>query len=269
MGKEDLRDSELNQLNKEKTTAEIIKEAENIRLKTEEMKRQLNNLERKENSKKDKKNIKIKKTKRTIWAIIICILFIVTAGFFLVSRSGLGISNFLSVFSKSSSKEIVSSSPNQESTSRIEKHENETIKMADYKFPAPIGYVNDFERILTQTQISDLNKIISKNEKETTDEIVVVTIKTFEPFPSLYDYSLGLASNWGVGKKDRNNGIVIVLSRQPQQIRIQVGKGLEKKLNNERTQQIIENTIIPELKNGDFYNGFKKGVLEIIGELKK
>jgi len=142
------------------------------------------------------------------------------------------------------------------------------FSQSDFKFPDRIGYVNDFEGIFSNEQILELNSIIGKQEKETTNQIVIVTIKSFEPFETLFDYSLKLANYWGVGQKDKNNGITIVFGKQIRQIRIQVGYGLEKKLKDEEAKRIIDNVIIPEFKKGDYFVGIKNGLAEIIKEIE-
>lgn len=145
---------------------------------------------------------------------------------------------------------------------------SQTNNGTDFKFPENVGFVNDFEGILTQDQIKVLNDIISKHEKETTNEIAIVTIKSFEPYNTLFDYSLDLANYWGVGKKEKDNGIAIVLGKQIRQIRIQVGYGLENKLKDEEAKRIIDSIMIPEFKNGDFFTGIEKGLLAVIKEIK-
>ncbi|MFA5990607.1 MAG: TPM domain-containing protein [Sphingomonas sp.] len=141
------------------------------------------------------------------------------------------------------------------------------FSQSDFKFPYREGYVNDFEGVFSSEQILELNSIVGQQEKETTNEIVIVSIKSFEPFETLFDYSLKLANNWGVGQKDKNNGITIVFGKQIRQIRIQVGYGLEKKLKDEEAKKIIDNVIIPEFKKGDYFVGIKNGLTEIIKEI--
>jgi uncharacterized protein len=142
------------------------------------------------------------------------------------------------------------------------------FSQSDFKFPDRLGYVNDFEKVFSSEQILELNKIIEKHEKETTNQIVIVSIDSFAPFETLFDYSLKLANHWGVGLKDKNNGIVIVFGKQIRQIRIQVGYGLEKKLKNEEAKKIIDNVMIPDFKNGDYFKGIKNGLTEIIKEIE-
>lgn len=141
------------------------------------------------------------------------------------------------------------------------------FSQSDFKFPDRKGYVNDFEGVFSNEQILELNKIIGEQEKETTNQIVIVSIKSFEPFETLFDYSLKLANYWEVGQKDKLNGIAIVFGKQIRQIRIQVGYGLEKKLKDEEAKRIIDNVIISEFKKGDYFVGIKNGLIEIIKEI--
>ena len=135
-------------------------------------------------------------------------------------------------------------------------------------FPAPSGFVNDFEGILTTRQEKKLDKIISKYERKTSNEIAIVTVDSIAPYPDLYHYSLDLANSWGIGKKDKNNGILLIFSKKLRNIRIQTGKGLTKELTNEEAKRIIDQIIIPEFKKGDYYSGTEKGLLAIIKELE-
>ncbi len=138
----------------------------------------------------------------------------------------------------------------------------------NFKFPEPIGCVNDYEKIFSNEQIDSLANIIKKHQDKTTNQIAIVTIDSFAPYKVLFDYSLDLFNTWGIGTKEKNNGVAIVFGKKIRQIRIMVGYGLEKKLKDEEAKRIIDITIIPEFKNGDFYTGIKNGLLEIIKEIE-
>ena len=145
---------------------------------------------------------------------------------------------------------------------------SQTDKKTDFKFPKPIGFVNDYEKVFSKEQIDTLTSIIQKHQDETTNQIAIVTIDSFAPYKTLFDYSLDLFNTWGIGTKEKNNGVAIVFGKSIRQIRIQVGYGLEKKLKDEEAKIIIDNVIIPEFKKGDFYSGIKKGLIEIMKEIK-
>lgn len=128
-----------------------------------------------------------------------------------------------------------------------------------------LGWTSDFEHIFSSEQISELDSIISSFEKETTIEIAIVTIEsswaTKESFDSL---TLTIARNWGLGKKDKNNGILIGISTGLRTIRIQNGYGIEAKLSDIETKKIIDDLILPEFKKGNYFVGTKKGLLALM-----
>jgi uncharacterized protein len=77
-----------------------------------------------------------------------------------------------------------------------------------------------------------------------------------------------LGQTWGVGSAEKNNGLTIVLCNPCGQIGIASGTGTELILTDEICKKIIDEKIIPEFKNGKFYNGIKKGILELIENWK-
>jgi uncharacterized protein len=136
-------------------------------------------------------------------------------------------------------------------------------------FPEPIGYVNDFENILTQEEEIELTNIIKEHEAKTTDQISIVTLKSIEPYKSIDDYSLNLANYWGVGQKEKNNGVLIALGKNLRKIRIQNGYGIVERLTDEETKEIIDKIMIPKFKTDDYYQGILEGTNAIIEELNK
>ena len=137
-----------------------------------------------------------------------------------------------------------------------------------HKFPKPKGFVNDYENIFTKEQFDTLTIMIFNHEASTTNQVAIVTIDSFAPYPNLYDYTLDLFNTWGIGTKEKNNGIAIIFGKQIRQIRIMTGTGLETKLTDEEAKMIIDNVIIPEFKNENYYYGLKLGLMEIFKEIE-
>ena len=136
-------------------------------------------------------------------------------------------------------------------------------------FPIQQGYVNDFEGILTSEEVNELDEIISNFEDKTSIEIAVVTLDSSHTSKdSFYTYTLGLANSWGVGKALLNNGVVVAVSKSLRSVRIQNGLGIESKLSDKKTKQIIDNRMLPSFRNGAFYNGIKQGVEELMKSLR-
>ncbi len=136
--------------------------------------------------------------------------------------------------------------------------------------PTPIGYVNDFEGIFDVEQERGLDSLIKDFEEKTTIEIAVVTLDSSMTNKANFDqFTLNLANEWGVGKKDRDNGILIGISASLHSIKIQNGYGIEKMLTNEETKNLIDTVFISNFRNGNYFEGIRKGILGLIDKLNK
>ena len=135
-------------------------------------------------------------------------------------------------------------------------------------FPKPIGYVNDFENVLSLEEVTKLENLLINYEKQTSNELVIVTISKTENEIDFDTYALDLSKNWGVGKRGKDNGLVIVISNQLGRIRICTGTGTEKILTDEICNTILEENIIPNFKNGEIYKGIESGINALIEKWK-
>lgn len=129
----------------------------------------------------------------------------------------------------------------------------------------PQGWVNDFENIFSGSEASALDSIISEFEKRTGIELVIVSIKKeWVSADHFEDFIIEIASDWGVGKKSLNNGIIIGISKGLRRVRITTGTGVQEKIADEKAKWIIDNLMVPEYKKGDFYTGTIEGISRII-----
>ncbi|MFN6084536.1 MAG: TPM domain-containing protein, partial [Fluviicola sp.] len=115
-----------------------------------------------------------------------------------------------------------------------------------------------------------MNKLITDYEKKTTVEIAIVSITTSSTSKEKFDdLSLYIAKSWGVGKKVKNNGILIAISNGYSKIRIQNGLGIEKIISDETTKKVIDEKMISSFKESNYFEGLKNGVIELIRILDK
>ena len=132
--------------------------------------------------------------------------------------------------------------------------------------PTPQFYVNDYANLLN---LDTKEYIISINEdlyRKTGSQIVVVTIPNLEG-DSLEEYSTKLFRKFGIGDKRKNNGVLLLLTLEERQFRIEVGYGLEGVLTDGKTGRIQDEYIIPYLKNNNWDDGIKNGfnaILDIV-----
>lgn len=139
---------------------------------------------------------------------------------------------------------------------------------ADFpKQQKPPRLVNDFAGFLTPTEVANLEEKLLNYEKTSSTQITIVTITSLGPY-EVAQYATGLAHEWGVGQKGKDNGVLILASKNDRKINISVGYGLEGALTDIMCGRIIRNEITPEFKRGRFYSGFDKAADAIIAATK-
>lgn len=137
------------------------------------------------------------------------------------------------------------------------------------QYPQTLGYVNDFGQLLLKKERQELDSLLKQFEISTQNQVAIVTLDTIGiPNTEFDQFTLGLANKWGIGQKDKNNGILIALCIKMHRLRIHTGKGIEKILTNEATQLIIDSAMLPEIRKGHYFTGLKKGIAGFIEKLK-
>ncbi|RYY27542.1 MAG: TPM domain-containing protein [Sphingomonadales bacterium] len=140
------------------------------------------------------------------------------------------------------------------------------VPPAGYAFPELTGRVVDAADILPQTPEAKLAAQLASVEMRTKHQFVVVTVKTLGG-QTIEDYGRELGNFWGIGRKDINDGVLLVVSPVDRKVRIEVGKGLEKALTNDEAATIIQEAILPHFKKGDMSAGILAGSEGIIREI--
>ena len=149
-----------------------------------------------------------------------------------------------------------------------------TLSISAQRFPEspnPPKLVNDFGQVLSAAEEERLEQKLLAYSDSTSTEIAVVTIGTInDEDPNLYAAELG--EKWGVGRKGKDNGLVFLVAVQDRKMAIQNGYGLEGTLTDYETKLIIENYILPEFRQGNYYAGIDEGTDQIFlllaGEFK-
>src|SRR3989344_560089 len=131
----------------------------------------------------------------------------------------------------------------------------------------PTGFVNDFAEMLTAEQRQSLEKKINDFEKTTGNELSVVTVSGLGG-DTIENFAVKLFEDWGIGKKNKDNGVLLLIARDERQFRIEVGYGLEGALTDARSFWITQNILRPAFQKGDYYGGISDGVGSIISITK-
>ena len=123
-----------------------------------------------------------------------------------------------------------------------------SVASAEPNFPALTGRVVDTANVIPDDQEKILSQELRDFQKKTKHEFVVVTIPTLGDY-AISDYGYQLGRHWGIGRKDINDGILLIQSTGERKFRIEVGRGMEYILTDAKTSEIIRHVIIPVMKS--------------------
>jgi uncharacterized protein len=129
--------------------------------------------------------------------------------------------------------------------------------------PNPPRLVNDFAHVMTADQVQELEEKLVAYDDSTSIQIAVVTVQTTGDYV-IEDYALKILRDWKVGNKTTNNGLVILAAIQDHKVYIATGYGMEGAVPDITAKQIIEDEIIPNFKQQNYYHGFDLGADAII-----
>lgn len=130
-------------------------------------------------------------------------------------------------------------------------------------FPTLTGRVVDQAGLLDAAAHAQLEQTLADLEAKTTDQLVVVTLKSLQG-TSIEDYGYQLGRHWQIGQKGKNNGVLLIVAPNERKVRIEVGYGLEGTLTDAISSFIVQNSILPRFKAGDFAGGIRRGVEDVV-----
>lgn len=133
--------------------------------------------------------------------------------------------------------------------------------------PLPAQAVNDFGKFLTKVENVNLERELRSFRERKGYSVVVITLPgltdnkgtefTIEETAQLY------FNKWGIGDNVKNDGVLILLSKQPRRIRIHTGSGMAPLLTNANCASIINHTMVPNFKADLYFTGLKDAVKDI------
>ena len=127
--------------------------------------------------------------------------------------------------------------------------------------PRPTGadiYVQDYANVISPEDELRIQRIGRDLEQQTTAQIAVLTIKSLEG-QALEDYSLQVLRQWGIGQRDKNNGVLLLIVTEDRKSRIEVGYGLEGPLPDGLTGTIQDRYMLPHFRKGNYSQGIFQG----------
>lgn len=129
--------------------------------------------------------------------------------------------------------------------------------------PVPPRLVVDLTGTLSPDQRDALERKLVAYDDSTSNQIAVVIVPTTGDY-DISDYAFALGRKWGVGNKEFNNGVVFLIAKNDRKLFIAPGYGLEGAIPDIIAKRIIENEVVPNLRQNDFYRGIDEGTDALI-----
>ena len=127
--------------------------------------------------------------------------------------------------------------------------------------------VTDLSNTLNAEQKSHIESILSDLEKTEGSQVAVLIVPTTLP-EAIEDYSIRVVEKWKLGRKNTDDGVLLLIAKNDRKLRIEVGYGLEGAITDLSAGRIIKEYITPEFRRGRFYQGILAGIGQIANLIK-
>jgi len=124
---------------------------------------------------------------------------------------------------------------------------------------APQSWVNDYAGVFSSAEVSALERKLNEFEYRSSTQIFIITLADNGGY-SASDLAPRIGELWGVGQQGKDNGLLVIMDIQENDVFIATGYGLEEYIPDITAGQIVRNELIPNFKNGDFYAGIDAGI---------
>jgi uncharacterized protein len=129
--------------------------------------------------------------------------------------------------------------------------------------------VNDFANVIDPSSERAMESLIRSLEQASGDVVVVTTIKTFEPYGDLREYAVRMFENRGrgIGRKGKDNGVLVLLAVDDREVRIEVGYDLEQFITDGYAGETSRQYMVPEFRRGNYGAGLLAGTSRVIARI--
>lgn len=141
------------------------------------------------------------------------------------------------------------------------------LAFAQVPVPALTAPVMDQTQTLTPAQIASLDRTIRDFRARKGSQISVLIVPTTQP-ESIEQYSIRVVDDWKLGRRDVEDGVLLLVAKDDRTVRIEVGYGLEGALPDVIANRIVQQVIVPRFREGDFAGGLAEGIERIVAVIE-
>ena len=140
------------------------------------------------------------------------------------------------------------------------------LALAAPKFPPLTGRVVDDAKVLSPAAEQQLTDELAALEQQTGHQVVVATLPSLQGY-EIEDYGYQLLRTWGIGRKDQDDGVILIVAPNERAVRIEVGYGLEPVMTDAMSSLILQRAVLPAFKAGDYEKGIVDGTRAIVRQI--
>lgn len=126
-----------------------------------------------------------------------------------------------------------------------------------------IRYVSNPSGVLSPETVMRLDNAIANLWDKTSVELVVVAIDHIDPSMTPEEFATALFEKWGIGKRDKDNGLLVLIARDDRAVQIRTGYGIEGVVPDIIAGRIIRDNMLPYFRDGDYDSGTIAGVSKL------
>lgn len=131
-------------------------------------------------------------------------------------------------------------------------------------------YVNDYAGLLSESAEAQLRSELETLREDTGVEMSVLTLRRRNLFAgsdvSLEAFATGLFNHWGIGDRERNDGVLVMVLREDREMRVELGAGYGRDWDDV-AQRVIDRSFLPAFKAADYEKGILEGSRDVIGAI--
>jgi len=134
--------------------------------------------------------------------------------------------------------------------------------------PNLTGRVVDQADLLPPATEQRLTTLLQRLEQKSRHQFVIVTVTSLKG-ETIETFGVRLGRIWAIGRKNIDDGVLLIVAPNEHKVRIEVGYGLEKMLSDPECARIIANKIVPRFQAGDMAGGIEQGAQAIVANLSR
>jgi uncharacterized protein len=124
------------------------------------------------------------------------------------------------------------------------------------------SYVSNPDTILSNTTVAQIDSLLTSLEKKTSVQVAVVMLKSIGD-EDIFEFAQKLFTTWGIGNKEKDNGLLLLFVNDKRTVRFHTGYGLEGVLPDITCKRIQRDFMVPEFKNGNYDGGILAGLQQV------